>query len=84
MHNLSEGFYLFELTVTDDKGATGKDTVQITVNTAANISPTANAGGDKTITLPPILFLSPETEQILMGPFPHIPGQKFPGLPVEQ
>ena len=52
MNNLSEGVYQFELTVTDNKGATGKDTVQITVNAAANISPTANAGGDQTITLP--------------------------------
>ena len=52
VNNLSEGVYQFELTVTDDKGATGKDTVQITVNAAANISPTANAGGDQTITLP--------------------------------
>jgi len=53
---LVEGTYLFELTVTDDKGATGIDTVQITVNAAANISPTANAGGDKTITLPVNIF----------------------------
>ena len=52
MNNLSEGVYKFELTVTDDKGAIGKDTVQITVNAAANISPTANAGVDQTITLP--------------------------------
>ena len=52
VNNLSEGVYQFELTVTDDKGATGKDTVQVTVNAAANISPTANAGGDQTITLP--------------------------------
>ena len=52
VNNLSEGVYQFELTVTDDKGAVGKDTIQITVNPAANISPTANAGGDKTITLP--------------------------------
>ena len=52
MNNLSEGVYQFELTVTDDKGATGKDTVQITVNAAPNMPPTANAGGDQTITLP--------------------------------
>ena len=52
MYNLSEGVYEFELKVTDDKGAIGKDTVQVTVNAAANISPVANAGGDKTITLP--------------------------------
>src|SRR5665647_1276761 len=50
VNNLSEGVYQFELTVTDDKGATGKDIVQVTVNPAANISPTANAGVDQTIT----------------------------------
>jgi len=52
VNNLSEGVYRFELKVTDDRGATGKDTVQITVNAAPNMQPTANAGGDKTITLP--------------------------------
>jgi major membrane immunogen (membrane-anchored lipoprotein) len=49
---LLEGTYQFELKVTDDKGATGKDTVNITVNAAKNIAPTADAGTDKTITLP--------------------------------
>lgn len=51
-NNLSEGVYLFELKVTDDKGAIGRDTVQITVNATPNLPPTANAGADKTITLP--------------------------------
>ena len=37
--------------VTDNKGATGLDTVQVTVN-AANIAPTANAGIDQSIKLP--------------------------------
>ena len=50
--NLSAGTYRFELTVTDNKGATAKDTVQVTVNEAANIPPTANAGNNQTITLP--------------------------------
>src|SRR6185312_7438209 len=49
---LSEGTYQFELKVTDNKGAIAKDTVQVKVNEAANIPPTANAGSDKTITLP--------------------------------
>ena len=48
---LVQGVYKFQLKVTDNKGATGLDTVQITVN-AANIPPTANAGNDQTITLP--------------------------------
>ncbi len=46
------GVYKFELRVTDNNGATGWDTMQVTVNPAANLLPTANAGLDKTITLP--------------------------------
>jgi hypothetical protein len=49
---LVQGAYQFELKVTDDKGAIGKDTVQITVNPTVNIAPTASAGADQTITLP--------------------------------
>jgi major membrane immunogen (membrane-anchored lipoprotein) len=49
---LLQGTYQFELKVIDDKGATGKDTVQVSVNAANNIAPTANAGKDQTITLP--------------------------------
>jgi K+-transporting ATPase c subunit len=49
---LTQGTYKFELTVTDNNGATGKDTMQVIVNAAANIAPTANAGVDQTITLP--------------------------------
>jgi hypothetical protein len=50
--SLTQGIYKFELTVTDNNGAIGKDTVQITVNPDPNIPPTANAGADQTITLP--------------------------------
>jgi predicted esterase len=50
--NLVQGVYQFELTVTDDKGATGKDTVQITVNSPGNQTPVANAGLDQIISLP--------------------------------
>lgn len=46
------GVYKYELRVTDNNGGIGKDTMQITVVAAANIPPTANAGADKTITLP--------------------------------
>ncbi len=49
---LAQGVYTFEFKVTDDDGATGKDTVQITVNPDPNIAPTANAGADQIITLP--------------------------------
>ncbi len=52
INNLVQGVYSFELTVTDDKGAVGKDTVVVTVNAAANQPPIANAGANKTITLP--------------------------------
>jgi len=45
---LVAGIYKFVLTVTDNKDATGKDTVQITVDT----KPVANAGIDQLITLP--------------------------------
>ncbi|RNI30966.1 hypothetical protein EFY79_21145, partial [Hanamia caeni] len=50
--DLTEGTYQFQLTVTDDKGATGTKILNVTVNEAANIPPTANAGNDQTITLP--------------------------------
>jgi hypothetical protein len=49
---LTQGVYTFQLTVTDNNGAIGTATVQITVNAAANIPPTANAGTNQTITLP--------------------------------
>src|SRR6185312_2205036 len=52
VNGLTEGTYQFELTVTDNKGAVAKDTVQVKVNEAINIPPTANAGSDKLITLP--------------------------------
>lgn len=50
--NLIQGVYTFELRVTDNTGATGRDTITVTVNSAANQLPTANAGNDLTITLP--------------------------------
>ena len=50
--SLVQGVYRFQLTVTDNAGATGRDTVNVTVNAAANQLPTANAGLDANITLP--------------------------------
>ncbi|RYE23726.1 MAG: hypothetical protein EOP51_09640 [Sphingobacteriales bacterium] len=49
---LVQGLYTYELMVTDDDGATAKDTMQVTVNPANNIAPTASAGNDIVITLP--------------------------------
>jgi Secretion system C-terminal sorting domain len=51
-NNLVQGAYLFQLTVTDNQGAVGKDTVMVTVNPQPNLPPVANAGADQTITLP--------------------------------
>jgi len=52
--NLEYGIYLFELKVTDVGSLSAKDTVQVTVDSIVLINnpPIANAGPDKTITLP--------------------------------
>lgn len=50
--NLIHGVYQFELAVTDDKGLSSKDTIQITVNpiiSTNNIPPVALAGNDTII-----------------------------------
>ncbi len=55
VRNLIAGTYVFKITVTDNNGATGSDTVTITVvtsGTPANNNPSVNAGSDQTITLP--------------------------------
>jgi hypothetical protein len=56
INNLVQGVYQFELRVTDNSGASGRDTITVTVNAAAppppNQAPTANAGPDQAITLP--------------------------------
>ncbi len=50
-----QGVYQFVLTVTDNNGASGKDTVQVTVNAAANLvnqAPVSIAGSNQKIKLP--------------------------------
>src|SRR5258706_20623 len=49
---LVAGTYVFRLTVTDNQGAVGSDDATVTVNPAANVAPVANAGGNRSITLP--------------------------------
>jgi hypothetical protein len=53
---LNAGTYIFRLTVTDNAGAQAFDDIQVTVNAApsptGNQLPVANAGGNKSITLP--------------------------------
>lgn len=48
---LSAGTYIFQLTATDNEGGQGIDQVTVTV-LSANLPPIANAGVDKSITLP--------------------------------
>ena len=53
--NLVAGTYVFRLTAEDTEGATSSDDVTVTVHAAAaaeNKAPTANAGTDRTLTLP--------------------------------
>lgn len=53
--NLIAGTYVFKLTVTDNGGLSASDNVNVVVSSStppANQAPTANAGPDKTITLP--------------------------------
>jgi hypothetical protein len=51
--NLVPGIYRFALTVTDNKGATGKDTVQVTVNRKPNLVPYAVISNkDTALTMP--------------------------------
>ena len=52
-YNLVAGAYVFRLTVKDDKGASKYDDVKVTVlSSAANAAPVANAGPNKSLTLP--------------------------------
>ena len=49
---LQGGQYIFELTVTDDKGASSNAQVKIIVNLISNQPPVANAGANQVIILP--------------------------------
>lgn len=48
--DLTNGVYLFELTVTDAGGLFSTDTMKVTVNISPNKSPVAEAGNDMTVT----------------------------------
>ncbi|XP_045407851.1 dyslexia-associated protein KIAA0319 homolog isoform X2 [Lemur catta] len=52
LSNLSPGNYTFRLTITDSDGATNSTTAAIIVNNAVDDPPVANAGPNRTITLP--------------------------------
>ncbi len=54
VNNLVQGTYKFQLQVTDNQGALGKDTVAVVVNAAPppNQPPIADAGNDAVLTLP--------------------------------
>ncbi len=49
---LTQGTYIFKLTVTDNSNGTGSSLDTIIVKGAANLPPYSNAGADQTITLP--------------------------------
>jgi hypothetical protein len=51
-YNLLAGVYIFRLTVKDTKGNSKYDDVKVTVLNSGNAVPVANAGPDKTVTLP--------------------------------
>ncbi len=50
--NLVAGTYVFQLTVTDNNGATDDDNITVIVSATPNQPPTANAGNNITLTLP--------------------------------
>src|SRR5690606_25359108 len=51
--NLVAGTYVFRLTVKDNKGLAKSDDVAVTVKkSSGNVAPVANAGPDRTVTLP--------------------------------
>ncbi len=52
LSNLEEGMYTYNLKVTDAKGQTSEDEVNIYVKPSKNQPPVANAGKDKNISLP--------------------------------
>jgi hypothetical protein len=52
VESLAVGVYLFQLTVTDNRGGYGRDTVKVTMALPPNILPEAYAGNDTSVLLP--------------------------------
>ena len=52
LSNLVAGTYVFQLTVTDNSGATDDDNITVIVSSVANQPPAANAGNNIVLTLP--------------------------------
>ena len=77
---LVEGVYQFELKVTDNDGATDNDIMQVTVKPSPNQAPNANAGPNKTITLPVNTTHCQEVAVIRMEQLSFINGQRYPAL----
>jgi hypothetical protein len=50
--------FTFQLTVTDNNGATSTDTVDVTINSGVNTAPTANAGPDQSVNVQTVVTLS--------------------------
>ena len=50
--DLTQGSYVFRLTVKDNEGASASDEVEVTVQAKTNKDPVVDAGPDRTVTYP--------------------------------
>jgi hypothetical protein len=77
---LVAGVYQFQLTVTDNSGATGTDIVTVTVSSAANQAPIAYAGSNISITLPTNSVTLSGSGTDAMVQLPDIVGRRYLAL----